>query len=197
MDYIDNQKLIEDVKMIMKMPDLRAALYHKVEEYKSRNAKRIEEYRELENMVDPGKKEKTAEPVKEIRFEIRKKKAGWMVNPVNIPLAVINHILAQDAKPGIIKMQKLKLHGKMIDLSFEMHKKDYFTGLIKEKKTEKETKQIIHSISQARNTDNKTGDLKTFITYLLNNETLHNWMMREFFGNWKPLIDNGCITNEH
>jgi hypothetical protein len=196
MDYIDNQKLIEDVKMIMKISDLRAALYHKVEEYKSRNAKRIEEYRELENMVDPEKKEKIGEPVKEIRFEIRKKKAEWIVNPVDIPQAVINHILAQDAKPGIIKMQKLKLHGKMIDLSFEMHKKDYFTGLIKEKRSEKETKQIIHPIIQARSAGNKTGDLKTLITYLLNNEILYNWMMREFFGNWKPLIDKGCIINE-
>jgi hypothetical protein len=83
----------------MKIPGLRAALYHKVEEYKRSHAKRIEEYREIEKMVDPEKKE-------------------------------------------------------------------------------------------------KTGDLKTLLIYLLNNEDLFNWMVNDFLESWKPLIDNGCIPNE-
>lgn len=193
MDYIENEKLIEDVKMIMKIPELRAALYHKVEEYKRSHAKRIEEYREIEKMVDPEKKEKTEEPVKEIRFEIRKKRAGWTVNPVDIPQEIVNHIISHGYNPGIIKMQKFKIDGRNIDLSFEMQARDCFIGSIKEKST-KDKKEI--PSKQARKADNKTGDLKTLLIYLLNNEDLYNWMVNDFFESWKPLIDNGCITNE-
>jgi hypothetical protein len=193
MNYIDNEKLIEDVKMVMKIPELRTALYHKVEEYKISHKKRIEEYREIEKMVDPEKKEKPGDPVKEIRFEIRKKKAGWMVNPVDIPQEIVKHITTMDLTPGIIKMQKFKIDGKNIDLSFEMQARDCFTGSIKEKsiKTKKENPSI-----QARKADNKTGDLKTFITYLMNNKTLCDWMVNEFFEHWKPLIDDDFITSE-
>lgn len=193
MDYIDNEKLIEDIKTIIKIPELRAALFHKVEEYKSNNAKKIEEYRELENMVEPEKKEKTGEPVKEIRFEIRKKKAGWMANPVDIPREVVKHITTMDLTPGIIKMQKFKLEGRTIELSFEKQERDCFTGFIIEKSTQTAQKET--PAKQAKKAD-KTGDLKTFITYLLNNEPLYNWMMNEFFDNWKPLIEGGCFTSE-
>jgi hypothetical protein len=194
MDYINNEKLIEDVKTIIKIPNLRAALFHKVEEYKSFNMKKIEEYRDLENIVDPGKKGKTGEPLKKIGFEIRKEKAGWMVNPVDIPREIVKHITNMDLTPGIIKMQKFNIGGRHIDLSFEMQSQECFIGSIIEKSTGKANKETPGS--QERKPD-KTEDLKTFITYLFNNETLYNWMMSEFFDNWKPLIDNGCIkTNE-
>lgn len=193
MDYIDNETLIEDIKTIIKIPELRAALFHKVEEYKRNNTRRIEECRELEEMVEPEKKEKTGEPVKEVRFEIRKKKAGWRVNPVDIPREVVKHITTMDLTPGIIKMQKFKLAGKTIELSFEKQSRDTFTGSIIEKLTSTAKKEP--PAKQARRAD-KTEDLKTFITYLLNNEPLYNWMMNEFFDNWKPLIESGCFTNE-
>ena len=194
MDYIDNQKLIEDVEMLMRIPELRAALYHKVEEYKNNHAKRLEEYQEIENMVDPGKKEKTGEPTAEIRFEIRKNETGWVVNPVDFPRDIVKHITSMNLTPGIIKMQKFKIsNGRMIDLSFEMQTRNCFTGSIIEKKIESPGKEI--PAKQVRAADS-TDNLKTFITYLLNNKTLYNWMMSEFFGNWKPLIDSGCIKTK-
>jgi hypothetical protein len=193
MDYIDNEKLIEDIKTILKIPELRAALFHKVEEYKRNNAKRIEECRELEEMVEPEKMEKTGEPIKEIRFEISKKKVGWMVNPVDIPREVVKHITTMDLTPGIIKLQKFKLAGRTIELSFEKQARDCFTGSIIEKSTQ--TAQKIPHAKQAKKAG-KTEDLKTFITYLLNNEPFYNWVMNEFFDNWKPLIESGCFTTE-
>ena len=92
-----------------------------------------------------------------------------------------------------IKIQKFKLAGRTIELSFEKQARDCFTGSIIEKSTQ--TAKKISAAKQAKKAD-KTEDLKTFITYLLNNEPLYNWMMNEFFDNWKPLIESGCFTNE-
>ena len=190
---VDENELIETFTTLIKLPlpQLKTSLFHKAKELEHIFADEIKEYRNIERMVDPEKKEKTEESIKEINFEIEKIKGHWTVSPVDIPQEIVNHIISYNLNPGIIKMQKFKLHGRDIDLSFEMQSRDYFTGSIKEKTTKripsKQSKQC------GKMTDKKEV-IKTIIAYLLNNEDLFNWMANEFFESWKPLIDNGCIT---
>jgi hypothetical protein len=191
---IDEKKLIEDFTYLIKLShDLKICLWHKVEELKLENQNKINNFQELENMVDPEKTENTEKKgtIKQINFEIRReKRAKWMVKPVDIPQEVINHILAQDAKAGIIKMEKFKLPGgRIIDLSFERQTKDSFTCSIIKKSTEKAKKQI-------PSTRNKTDDLKSLLKYLLNHDNFFNAINEEFQEKWKPVLDSGFIKNE-
>ena len=191
---IDEKKLIEDFTYLIRLShDLKICLWHKVEELKLENQNKIENFQELENMVDPEKQDNTEKKVtvKQINFEIsREKRAKWTVKPVDIPQEVINHILAQDAEAGIIKMEKFKLPGGgIIDLSFERQTKDSFTCSIIKKSTEKAKKET-------PSTRNKTEDLKSLLLYLLNHDIFFNTINEEFKEKWKPVLDSGFIKNE-
>lgn len=195
-EYIDDQQLRNDIEIIMKMPVFKASLFHKVQELmKGKDAGKIQEYQELEKIVDPGKKkEKKEESVKQINFEIKKVKRRWTVYPVDITQEIVNHIISFDLNPGVIKMGKFKLPGgKMIDLSFEMKSPSLYTGSIRDKcsENEKKTKQ-----KTPKPACSKKDKLKTVIAYLVENETFSDWMINEFFEYWKPLIDDGFITSE-
>ena len=45
-NYIDNKTLINDFKMVIKVPALRAALFHKIEEYKIMHDKYFDQHQE-------------------------------------------------------------------------------------------------------------------------------------------------------
>jgi hypothetical protein len=91
-------------------------------------------------------------------------------------------------------MQKFKLQGKMVGLSFEKQSRGCYTGSITEKGSEKETKKETPS-KQAKKAD-KTGDLEILLYYLLNNEFLFNVINDVFLEKWKPLIDQGIINKK-
>jgi len=204
-NYIDDKTLIEDFKMVIKNPHIRLSMYHRIEELKEMHVKDFDEYRELKNIVDPEKekppkKEKKEESVKQINFGIEKVKKRWTVYP-DIPheVEIVDHIVASDLEPGVIKMEKFKLPGgKMIDLSFEMKSPSLYTGSIMEKcsENEKKTKQKTTKSAKSTGTGSKIEDLKTVIAYLKYNETFSDWLITEFFERWKPVIDKGFILNE-
>lgn len=195
---IDENKLIEDFAMLIRLPlpELKRSLFHKAEELKHEYGHQLKKYRAIETMIDPDKKENTGEHVKEIRFELLKKKSGWKVKPVGLPIEVVNHITTMKISPGIIKMQKFKLPGRNIDLSFEKIDRDFIIGSLKEKIKEKTAKDKNSAPEQSRKTGDKTGDIKTLLTYLLNNEFLYNVINDDFLEKWKPLIDQGIINNK-
>jgi hypothetical protein len=198
MKAIDENELIKDFSTLIRLPipDLKLSIWHKAEELKQQFKKEIDEFQKLKEIIEPGKQGKVKEKhLKRIRFELRKKKTGWTVKPA-IPDEVVKHITTMDLKPGIIKMQKFKLSdGRMIDLSFEIQAKDYFTGSIsiKEKATKRETKK--ENPKQAK-ADNKTEDIKTLLTYLMNHEIFFDAINEEFKTKWKPIIDMGMIKNK-
>jgi hypothetical protein len=208
MDYkaIDNNKMVEDFRILITIPYVKVSMYHRIEELKGVNAKEYKQYRELEKMVDPGspeketgKKETKEESYKQqVNFEIEKVKRRWTVYPA-IPKKILNHIISHsnDLKPGIIKMQKFKLPGgKMIDLSFELQQNGCITGSIVEKSFRKAKKESPSNSIQAGGTGSKTEVLKTVIAYLKYNETFSDWLINEFFERWKPVIDKGFIISE-
>ena len=196
----DENELIKAFTTLIKLPlpDLRASLAHKALELEYRYKDDIEEYREIESLIHTeGKQEKTTgtgkgkESVKRLNFELEKIKGNWTVFPIVHP-DVINHILTheQECEPGIIKMGKINLNGEMIDIGFAKKDENHFTGQIIKKCPEEKTKQ---APKRARKSDNKTEDLKKFLTYLMTDETFCNCMIDEFFERLKPLIDRGIF----
>jgi hypothetical protein len=204
-EYIDEERMRNDIEMIMRFPPFKASLFHKVEELKGKDengAGKIREFRELESLVDPvpaeketgKKKTKNVSLKQQINFEIEKIKRRWTVHP-DIPQEIVNHIISHDdLEPGVIKMEKFGLHGQMIDLSFEMKSPSLYIGSIIEKCSEKNTKK---STKPAKSTGSKKDKLKTVIAYMVDNEIFSEWVINEFFGKWKNAIDNGfCFTSE-
>ena len=195
----DENELIEAFTTLIRLPlpQLKTSLFHKAKELEHLYADELKEYRKIKRMIDPGKsekKEKTGGPVKDVNFEIKKIKGHWTVSPVGIPREIVNHIISHNLNPGIIKMQKFKLQGKMVGLSFEKQSRGCYTGSITEKGSEKETKKETPS-KQAKKAD-KTGDLEILLYYLLNNEFLFNVINDVFLEKWKPLIDQGIINKK-
>jgi len=209
-EYIDEEIMRNDIEMIMRFPPFKAALFHWVEELKSKDkygTGKIQEFRELESLVDPvpgeketGKKKTKNVPLKQqINFEIEKIKRRWTVHP-DIPQEILDHIISHDdLKPGVIKMEKFRLHGQMIDLSFELQEEGFISGSIREKcsENEKKTKQKTTKSAKSTGTGSKKDKLKTVIAYMVENESFSEWLINEFFGKWKNAIDNGfSFTSE-
>jgi hypothetical protein len=200
-EYIDDESLLTDIKMIMKIPELRAALFHRIEEYKDTHAGTIQKFRELKEMIEPEKKEKEQpkESLKQINFEVKKKekRGGWTVNPA-IPQEIVNHIIhiiSHGLDLGIIKMEKFTLtDGRIIGLSFEMKSRGLIIGSIVEKETKQKTTKPA-SPGSTGSKGSKEDKLKTMIGYLVDNENFSNWLINEFFEYWKPLIDDGFISS--
>lgn len=198
---VDENELIETYTTLIRLPlkDLRVSLAHKAIELKHLFKDQIEEYLKIERLIDPKSKQEATEekaPVKQIKFEIRKKKAGWFVDPADIPREIVNHISTMDLTPGIIRMQKFTLtNGRTISLSCEMQSRGCITGSVINNGCENMTRQKKPS-KQAQSTRNKTGDLKTLLSYLMNNEFLFNIINEAFLEKWKPLIDQGIINNK-
>jgi hypothetical protein len=201
----DENELIQAFSRLIKLPipELRASLAHKALELEYRFKDEIEEYREIESLIDPESKQEkptgVTESVELLNFELEKIKGEWTVFPLVHP-DVINHILAhaQECEPGIIKMEKITIDGDKFDLGFVKKNENFFTGQITRKCSEKVTKQSIQETpsKQTRSTANKTEDLKTLLTYLLNNEFLFNVINELFLEKWKPLIDHGIINHK-
>jgi hypothetical protein len=200
-----DEKLIDDFKKIIRIHHLKMCLFHKMEQLKHEFKDKIEKYREIEGVIDPGsKQENTKECLNQVKFEIEKVNQEWMISrpgsPYDIkiiPPGILKHITSSNVEPGIIQaVNNFKAENeKIFDFSFERQREDYITCSITEKCSERE-KETKKSSKQARKTDNKTEDLKTFIAYLMNNKTLFDWMINEFYEHWKPLIDDGFITCE-
>jgi hypothetical protein len=188
--------LIKEITVLVDISEnLARSFHHKVLELKERYRDEIDRYNQIVGMIE-------GQPLK-INFEMTNKNGTWAVSiPGNpdfdnriIPNEIVTRITNNALNPDIIQMVKdfETSDKRKFDFSFERHTKDYITGLITENEIQNEDEKEI-PIEQARNTDTKTGDLKTFNTYLLNNEIFCHWMMSEFFEKWKPLIDNDCVT---
>jgi hypothetical protein len=204
-----NEKMIEDFKNMIRIHHLKMSLFHTMEQLKHEFKSKIEAYREIERVIDPGnKQEKTKESVKEMEFVVEKVDQNWIIsipgNPDDIkiiPPEILEHITCSNVKPGgfqVIKNFTTKT-GKIVNFSFEKQAGDYFTCLIAEKcsENEKGTKQEIPS-KEGRNTEKKADkkeDLKTLLNYLSNHEIFFNTINEQFIEKWKPILDKGLIAN--
>lgn len=204
MDYIKEDKIIEDVKKLLAIPTVNGVLFHTLEEMKYKYHHEIKHYNELERTIvkeenQPDEKKTT---LKQLEFELLKKEKKWKVKPENeIPFAVIDHIINLDIDAGGSHIERIKLEeGKMIDLIVSKHSNNNYTGSIKEKLTpviEKHPEKHKHQEGEKLPSMGweKKEELKTILNYLLKYENFYDFVKRIFRMKWKYYLDREMFKN--
>jgi hypothetical protein len=204
MDYIKEDKVIEDVKKMLAIPKVNGVLFHAIEEMKYLYHHEIKQYKELESTIDQ-KEDQTIETkprVKQIEFELEKKRKTWTIIPENeIPEYVIDHIINLDIDMGQSHMERFKIEkNKTFDLVVTKHYNNYFTGSIKETITPVIEKQpVTHQHQQEDKMPamgwDKKEEIKTILNYLLKYEIFYDFIRRLFRDKWKHYLDKEIFKN--
>lgn len=204
MDYIKEDKIIEDVKKLLAIPTVNGVLFHALQEMKYKYHHEIKQYKELESTIDQeeSQTDEKKTTVKQVEFELGKKGKSWKVKPANeIPGYVIDHIINLDIHTGGSHMERIKIEeGKMIDLVVSKHSNNHYTGSIKEKIIPVNEK---HHEKHQHQEGNKTPamgwekkeELKTILNYLLKYEIFYNFVRRIFRTKWKHYLDEEIFKN--
>lgn len=210
---MEQEKIIQDVKDLLKFPGIGKSLLHKIEELKGVISGNIEKYCSL---IEEHPQRKTGHPTAGTRFELRRlSEKLWIPSiPDNrrsnayevIPQPIIDYIVDQQEKPDIIEMKPgLRfpgIPGQVFDLIFEKISPTYIWGIIQPYRENlsgfiSPNRQAITSTP----TDIDVGEkrdkqevLKLVLYYLLNHRDYYTHVAAEFFYHWKPLIDSHLIT---
>ncbi len=210
---MEQEKIIQDIKELLKFPGIGKSLLHKVEELKEVISGNIEKYCSL---IEEHPQRKTGHPPAGTRFELRQlSEKLWIPSiPDNrrsnayevIPQPIIDYIVDQEEKAGVIEMKPgLRfpgIPGQVFDLIFEKISPTYIWGIIQPYR--ENLSEFISPNQQAITstlTDIDVGEksdkpevLKLVLYYLLNHRDYYTHVAAEFFYHWKPLIDSHLIT---
>jgi hypothetical protein len=208
---MENEKIIQDAKELLKFPNIGKSLFHKIEELKGVLSENIEKYCPL---IEKHPQRKTSHPQGGTRFELRQlSEKLWVPSiPENrnsnayevIPQPIIDYIVNHQKKTGVIEMKPglsfPDIPGQVFDLIFEKSNPKYIWGIIQ--KSQENTSEFIYPNRQAVKPDpqdvgehsDKQEVLKLVLYYLLNHQDYYTHVTAEFFYHWKPLIDSQLIT---
>lgn len=202
MDYINEEKVIEEVKKLLAIPMVNGVVFHWLEEMKYKFNHEIKQYKELENIID--QKETQADEkkptLKTVEFELMKESNSWKVIPGNkIPAYIIDHIINLDIDTGQSHIERINIEkGKSIDLVVTKNSNNYYNGAIKEIITTSiEKKPGKHQNQQLNNIPplewEKKQEIKTILNYLLKHEIFYDFVRALFRGKWKSYLDGEII----
>jgi hypothetical protein len=209
MDYIIEEKVIEDVKKMLAIPKVNGVLFHALQEMKYKYKHEIKQYKELESIIDHKENQtyekKTA--VKKVEFELEKKGKSFKVKPENeIPDYIIDHIIKLDIDTGQSHMERIKIEeGKTIDLVVTKHGNNYYTGSIKGTITPfikdhpgKHLHQEVNQVKKMTSMDlDKEEELKKILNFLMVNEDFYDLVRRLLSSKWKSYLDYKNSKNKH
>lgn len=206
----EDEKLIEEIRDILLIPELGKALKHKILELKATISRNIE-WLHPEEETETGKKPHSPEGT---RFEITRIQGNLWIPfvPGNscdniyrvIPQPIVDYIVDHVGNRGTINMEKgLKfpgLKGRAFDLSFEKRNDYCIIGIIREVK-----EQAVDSISpdnlaaaiemfSLASKPQKIEMIKLLAFYLANFDDFYRHMAAEFYLHWKPLIDGKLLA---
>lgn len=208
---MEQEKIIQDVKELLKFPNIGKSLFHKIEELKGILSENIEKYCPL---IEEHPQRKTNHNSRGTRFELRRlSEKLWIPSiPENrksnaykiIPQPIIDYIVYHQEKTGVIEMKPglrfPEIPGQVFDLIFEKSSPKYIWGIIQ--KYQENLSEFIYPNRQSVKSaspdvgenSNKQEILKLVLYYLLNNQDYYSHVTAEFFYHWKPLIDSQLIT---
>ena len=205
-----DEKILQDVIDLLKLPGIDLALHHKVEELKQLVSRNLTEYLPLIGWQSPQKK---GAAFKGIEFNlIRMGKGLWIPiiteNPdcdayEVIPQAVVDHIVNHPVETGLAKMEpglKLpELPGQVFDIIFEKCDSKFIRGNIHQRQDKSDI--IYPDQRKAKNgfrdvgTDAARNDIiEALLYYLLSNDDYYHHVVSEFFYRWKPAVDSRLLT---
>jgi len=206
----EDEKLIEEARAILLVPELGKALKHKILELKAAISRNIEWFQPGEE-TETGKKPHSLDGT---RFKITRIQGNLWIPfiPGNnsddiyrvIPQPIVDYMVDNVGNRGMINMQKgLKfpgLKGRVFDLSFEKQNDYCITGVIREV-----SKKAVDSISPDNlaaaielfgisQKPQKIEMIKLLAFYLANFDDFYHHVSAEFYLHWKPLIDGKLFT---
>lgn len=208
---MEYEKIIQDVKELLKFSNIGKALFHKIEELKGILSENIEKYCPL---IEMHPQKKNSYTTAGIRFELREIGENLWIPSIPdkqkfngyevIPQPIIDYIINHQRKTGLIEMKPgirlPEIPGQVFDLIFEKSSPKYIWGIIQTHQEDLSeyiypTRQTVKTGLQevGENTD-KEEVLKLLLYYLLNNPDYYGHVTAEFFYHWKPLLDSQLIT---
>ena len=195
MNIQDKKKLIDDIEALINISDnLAQSFDFKVKELRDMYQDEIMQYNEFREEME-GR-------TLDIKFEMEYIDGDWTVSIPGspdfdtgiIPGEIITHITDNAANPGIIKMLKNfeTEDGRKFDIYFEKTSKDSISGTITENKENFAPYTELQDISTP-GAGAKNKAIYELFMFLKDNDEFCNWMLSQFYNNWKPLFENGCI----
>lgn len=202
MDYINEEKIIEEVKKLMAIPKVNGVMFHWLEEMKIKFQHEIKQYNELENIIEQreNQTDEKNNSLKTVEFELVKERKRCNVIPENeVPGYIIDHIINLDIDTGQSHMERFNHEkGKSIDLVVTRHFTNYYTGSIKETITTSIEKHP--GKNQHQHLDDiiplgweKKEEIKTILKYLLTHEIFYDFVRKVFRGKWKSYLDGEIL----
>jgi hypothetical protein len=192
----EKKKLINDIEALVNISDnLAMSFDFKVKELRDKYQKEIKQYNEIKRLIE-GKS-------LDIKFEMEYLNGNWNVSiPACpdfdtgiIPEEIITYITNNSSYPGIIKMLKdfETGEGRIFNIYFEKISNGVISGAITENI---ENFAPYNDLQDTFKPEQKTkmAKSKELFVYMHDNEGFWNWLISQFYKNWKPLIDFGCFN---
>lgn len=192
----EKKKLINDIEALIHISDNIARSFDfKAKELRDKYQKEISQYTKIKELLE-GK------PL-DIKFEMEYLNENWTVSIPGcpgfdvqiIPGEILTHITANTDNTGIIKMLRdfETEDGRKFNIYFEKTSEQIIAGTITESR-ENFAPYTDFKDTPTSNQKTKMGKLEELFIYMKDNEVFCNWLISQFYKNWKPLIDNGCFN---
>ena len=189
------KKLVDDIEALINISDnLAQSFDFKVKELRDMYQYEIRQYNEFREEME-GR-------TLAIKFEMKYINAEWTVSVPgdtdfdtgNIPMEIITHIMNNASSTGIIKMIKdfETGDGRRFDIYFEKTSKNCISGSITENREEFAPYNDFQKKSKS-GAKSKMEKFNELFMFLKNNDEFCHWLLSQFYNNWKPLFETGCI----
>jgi hypothetical protein len=196
MNQQEKKKLINDIEALIHISDNIARSFDfKAKELRDKYQKEIRQYNEIKELLK-GK------PL-DIKFEMEYLKENRTVSIPGcpdfdiqiIPGEILTHITGNTNNTGIIKMLKdfETEDGRKFNIYFEKTSERIISGTITEN-IENFSPYTDFKDTPTSKEKTKMDKLEELFIYTKDNEGFCNWLLGQFYKNWKPLIDNGCFN---
>lgn len=196
MNQQEKKKLINDIEALINISDnLAMSFDFKAKELRDKYQKEIKQYKEIKGLIE-GK------PL-DLKFEIEYLNGNWNISIPGchdfdtgiIPGEIITHITGNTCNTGIIKMLKdfETEDGRKFNIYFEKTSEHVISGTITEN-IENFAPYTDFQDTFKPEQKTKMDKSKELFIYMQDNEGFWNWVISQFYKNWKPLIDNGCFN---
>jgi hypothetical protein len=194
---IDEEKLLREIRDLLKITDFKKVLYHKVEELKIRISIDPEQYFQQAE----SRNYKSSTP-KEIKFELLLfGNEVWIPTISNIdiscagyspydyiPAEIVYFISDFETDLELTQMwNNIYCNGKAFDLNFEKQSDILITGTLVERKITKERNFIQVDLKNKRK--KKMEKVREIVTLMLKDEAYYNHIENEYDKIWQPYFN--------
>jgi len=210
----DDRELLGEIAELLKVPNFKGSIYHKVEELKFILKDEIDQYKCIMNLLESPEEHALPREHKQERFSLFYNGRTW--NPSSsLPQSIIDYLIQYDITPGQIILKHLvTLNEITYEVTFEKPNKNTIEGFYSQRhdyKKDNQGKNPLQPLNSkvlqpgARNqapaqlhsrwAKQEPQLLKMLFEYLIHHEKFYHYIMDDFLLRWKPLIDKGLFNS--